>query len=163
NAQTIEGKRPAGAGVIRLGYETIGRARRRRNVVVDAAVLVVNDEQRSTLPEIGILLDGVVYLRDEELTGLHVVIRMLVGCDQGSVVPVMIVVIRLDEGILGEAAKPAIADELVESSKELRLVLEQVHDLHGRAGLIEVVDLCRVARAGLIHSFVNAFDRHFYL
>ncbi len=69
----------------------------------------------------------------------------------------MIVVARLDKAVLGEGVALAIADELAVTTKDLRLVLQEVHDLHRRTLLVVVVNLGRVTR--LHHALVNTQDR----
>src|ERR1700679_12176 len=50
----------------------------RSHMVVDSAMLVIDDQQRCAVPDSRISVDGVVYPGDEFLAFLHVVIGMLV-------------------------------------------------------------------------------------
>ncbi len=90
---------PVAAGV---RYERpSGRAGWRRYMIVDAAVLVINNQQRGAFPEVGVLVNGIVNGRDEELPRLHIVIGMLVGGELlPAVVAFVIGIVRLDETVL---------------------------------------------------------------
>src|SRR5580704_9994673 len=58
---------------------TIRSTNRRNDVIVNAAVLIVYNEQDSILPKSRIGTDGVVDVGDEPFSFAHVVIRVLVG------------------------------------------------------------------------------------
>ena len=82
-------------GVVQLsvggaGGVAVRRAGRRRNMVEDAAMLVVDHQQRGAGPERGVRLDGVVDRGDIKLAGLDVVVRMLVGSQLLAVVVIVI-------------------------------------------------------------------------
>src|SRR5882757_2500290 len=79
---------------------------------------------------------------------------MLIGGKRGSIVAVVVGVVRLDETIVGQFTRFAILQELIVSSEELGLMLQKVHDLHGGTGLIEVVKLG--GAASVLQPFVDA-------
>src|SRR4051812_18864728 len=97
HAQAIEQEWLAGAGIRRLCHKAVGYALRRWNVIVDAAVLVVGDQQRGGLPERRIVLDRLIYSGNEALTFAYIVVGMLVGAKHSPIVALVIAVIRLDE------------------------------------------------------------------
>src|SRR5260370_4771958 len=68
----------------------------------------------------------------------------------------MIVVAGLDKAVFGKSVAIAIADELAVAAENLRLVLQEIHNLHRRALLIVVINLCRMAAPN--HAFVHAQD-----
>src|SRR5712691_9604814 len=68
----------------------------------------------------------------------------------------MIVVAGFDEAVFGKSIAIAIADELAVAAENLRLVLQEIHNLHRGALLVVVINLCRVAAPN--HAFVNAQD-----
>ena len=116
-------------------------------MVVDAPMLVIDDQQDRRLPELGIRANRVVHGGDEPLALLHVVVRMLVGRQNlAAVVAGVIAVARLDEAVVRQTACLAVADESVVGGKDLRLILQDIHDLQGRALLIVVVDLGGASR-----------------
>src|SRR5690242_11459298 len=97
NTQAIEGKGHTGAGIARLGGESVCRTGGRDDVVVSATVFVVNDEQSRALKESIVLPDSVVDHRDKALAFSHVVRWMLVGRqDFAAARTRMIVIRRLD-------------------------------------------------------------------
>lgn len=55
----------------------------RRDVIEDAPVLVVNDEEDAGVPEVVVLANGVVYVLDEGFAIAHVVVGVLVARRQG--------------------------------------------------------------------------------
>ncbi len=60
--------------------DVIGRRQRNgRNVVKDAAALIVDDDERARVPQSIVLSTGVVHILNECFTVAHVVIGMLVG------------------------------------------------------------------------------------
>ena len=71
-------------------------------MVVDAAVLVIDDQQRCAIPDVGVRLDRHVRLGDKFLAFLYVVVGMLVGSENLSASrSFMVVVAGLDEAVLG--------------------------------------------------------------
>ena len=69
----------------------------------------------------------------------------------------MIVVARFDKAVFGKSVAVAIADELAVATENLRLVLQEIHNLHRRTLLVVVVNLGGVTR--LQHALVNAENR----
>lgn len=147
DAEAIEGEGVEGSCVGGLGDEGgIGRAGGRRYVVVDAAVLVVDDEQRRVRPERGVGADGVVDSRDELLAGAHIVVGMLIVGDlfAAAVGCWVVGVVGLDEAVVGEGVLLAGGEEVGEGAEEGGLILEEVDDLHGGTCLVEVEELAGV-------------------
>ena len=128
-------------------------------MVVDAAVLVVDDEQGCVGPEFGVVADGVVDGGDELLAGADVVVGMLVAGDEfaHAVGCVVIGVVGLDEGVLGELVAAGGVEEVLEGSEEGGLILEQVDDFEGGAGLVVVVE-ARGAVASFAEALVDALE-----
>ena len=81
---------------------------------------------------------------------------MLIGCDDRAAIARMVVVVWLDEAVFGKAAVFAVGNELLVGPEEFRLVLEQIYNFHGRAGVVVVINLGRVFRGGVDHAFVDA-------
>src|SRR5271165_5367292 len=98
-------------------------------MIVDSAVLVVDKEQRSTFPKLLVLSNGVVDGSYEDFACLHVVVGMLVGCHFLAVVAVVVRVVRLNEGVLGQIPAVAIRQKLIVGPKCLGLILNQVDNL----------------------------------
>ena len=121
-----------------------------KNVVVDAAVFVVDDEQSGVGPEIGVIANAVVDVCDEVLTGADIVVGVLVGRieETVSVGRGMIFVVGLDEGVFGELVGVACGEEVGIGAEELGLLLEEVDNFEGGAGLVVVVELGGVAGGG---------------
>src|SRR5882757_1098808 len=110
-------------------------------MVVDAAMLVVGDEDGGVRPEIRVLANCGVDGGDELLSGANVVVGVLIAGDEfsGSVRSVVIGVVRLDEAVLGKPVAAARILEVLECAEELRLVLQKIDYLKRRTRLIEVV------------------------
>jgi hypothetical protein len=127
----------------------VRRAGGRWNVVVDTAVFVVDQENRGVGPKIGIGADGVVHLGDELLTGADIVVRMLVAGDglAAAVGCRMVGIVGFDEAVVGESVLAASGQKVRKGAKDGRLILQQVDDLHGGAGLVVVKELAGVAGA----------------
>ena len=87
DAEPVEVERVGRAGGVGLRDEAVRRAGGRRNVIVDAAVLVVDDEDRGVRPEVRVLADCVVDRGDELFSGADVVVGMLIGLAMSSPVP----------------------------------------------------------------------------
>ena len=68
-------------------------------MIVDAAMLVINDQQGRALPEIRVLSDSVVYRCNEQFSGLYMMVRMLVVSEFFATVAVVIAVVRLNKAI----------------------------------------------------------------
>src|SRR5580658_1817394 len=101
-------------------------------MIENAAVLVVNNQQSRARPQVRVLMNRVVYGRDEKLAGLHVVIGMLIRREQFSAAgPFVIGVIRLDEAVLRQIAVLAVGEKLIVGRENFRLIGQQIHDLHG--------------------------------
>ena len=143
DAEAVEVEGVEGAGVGGLGDEAVGRAGGRRDMVVDAAVFVVDDEDGGVGPELGIVADLVVDGGDELLAGADVVVGMLIAGDgfAAAVRGVVVGVVGLDEAVVGERIVVAGAEEVGEGAEEAGLVLEEVDDFHRGAGLIVVEEL----------------------
>jgi hypothetical protein len=86
-------------------------------MVINPAMLVVDDQQHGRLPQIGILFDRVVDGCDEQLTCLHVMVWVLVGGDFSAAVGVVIAIVRLNEAIVGDLAFLAVTQKLLVSAK----------------------------------------------
>src|ERR1700686_3224602 len=69
----------------------------------------------------------------------------------------MIVVARLDKAVIGQSIAFAIGHELTVAAKYLRLVLQEIHNLHRGALLVVIINLGGVPR--LHHALINALDR----
>src|SRR6185437_7944752 len=102
-----------GASVCGLGDEAVGGAGGWRNVIVDAAVFVVDDEDRGAGPERGVTADLVVDGGDELLAGADVVVGVLVVGDgfAAAVRGVVVRVVGRDEAVVGEGVLVAGAEE----------------------------------------------------
>ena len=62
---------------------------------------------------------------DEFLSGLHIVIRMLIGRQQfSSALAGMIAVVRFDEAVVGKVSAFAVIEELFVGAEDLRLVFQ---------------------------------------
>ena len=72
-------------------------------MIVDSAVLVVDDEECGVGPEVRVGADGVVDLGDELLAGADVVVGMLVAGDglAAAVGRGVVGVVGLDEAVVG--------------------------------------------------------------
>ena len=66
----------------------------------------------------------------------------------------MVVVVGLDEAVVRQVPGFAVSDELIERGEDLRLVFEQIDDLHRRTGAVVVVDFR--GAAGEQGPFVDA-------
>src|SRR5262249_55711280 len=100
HAQPVEGEWRARSGGFCGSDEAIRRASRRRHMVINAAVLVISDQQQGALPESGVLTNRVVDRSDERLARQHVVIGMLVRGDQlAAAVALRVAVVRFDETV----------------------------------------------------------------
>src|SRR6185437_8926860 len=79
NAQPIELKRQAGYVGGGIGsLEPIRRAAWRNHVIVEAAMLVVDNQQRGALPKLRNGADLVIDLADEVISGQHMMIGVLI-------------------------------------------------------------------------------------
>src|SRR6267142_9910 len=124
-------------------------------MVVEAAVLVIDDQQQRALPQIGVGADDVVDHGDKALAGLDVVVGMLVaGQYLTSAGAGVVGIIRLDKAVFRELAGSGVSDKILVEAEEFRLVLQQVrHFQTGTRGIV-VVDPGRMT--GLIHARVDA-------
>src|SRR4029077_20987593 len=157
NAQAVKFERLARSSFVRGRRVTIRLTCRRHYVVVDSAVLVVDDQERSRFPKLLVGTNGVIRIGDESLTLLHVVIGVLVRSKYlAAAWARMIVIARLDKAVVRKSVAVAIADELAVAAKNLWLILQEIHNLHRRALLVIIVNLCGAAT--LNHSFVDALD-----
>ena len=119
-------------------------------------MLIVGDEQCRRRPQRRVRLDRVVDRRDEAFSLEHVVVGVLIGRDHRAAVAVVIAEVGLDERVLRQRATPAVVEELIVGPEELRLVLQQVHDLHGRTLLVVVVNLRGVP--GVLEPLIDALE-----
>src|SRR6185437_15357304 len=79
NTETIKLKGEAGHIGGSVGsLETVRRATRRNHVIVEAAMLVIDDQQRGALPKIRNGADLVIDLADEVISGQHMMIGVLI-------------------------------------------------------------------------------------
>ncbi len=140
DAEAVEVEGVEGASVCGLGDEAVGRAGGWGDVIVDAAVLVVDDEDGGAGPECGIAADLVVDGGDELFAGADVVVGMLVAGDgfAAAVGGVVVGVVGLNEAVVGERILVAGAEKVGEGAEEAGLALEEVDDLHSGACLIVV-------------------------
>ena len=147
DAEAVEMEGIERAGVVGLGDEAVGQAGWRRHVVEDAAVFVVDDEKGRVGPQIRVLADAVVDSGDELLAGANVVVGVLIAGDEfaGAVGSIVVGVVRLDEAVVGKSVVLAGGEEVLEGSEDRGLVLEEVDDLHRRAGFVVVEELAGVA------------------
>src|SRR5579864_1873636 len=107
-------------------------------MVVDPAMLVIDDQQCCAVPDSRISVDSVIYAGDEFLAFLHVVIGMLVRSQNLSASGAfMVVVAGFDKTVLGKRIACAIGNELIISCENLRLVFQEIYDLHRRTLLIK--------------------------
>src|SRR5689334_331197 len=120
NAKAIEVKRLARLRVLRLRDEPVRDAAGRRDVIVDAAMLVVRDQERRARPERRVLTNRHVDGRDETLALADVMIGMLIRRDHRSVGSIVIAVVGFDERVFGERAAATVVEELIVSGKQLR-------------------------------------------
>src|SRR5579872_6399436 len=67
NTKTIEGEGPSRAGISSLGGVVVGRASRGHNVIVEPAMLIVDNQQDRALPQAGVGANGIVYGGNETL------------------------------------------------------------------------------------------------
>ena len=120
DAEAIEGEGIGCAGGAGLGDEAVGRAGGRRDVIVDAAVLVIDDQQRRVGPELRVLADGVVDGGDELLAGANVMVGMLIVGDDfsGAIGRVVVGVVGLDEAVVGKLIAIAGVEEVLEGAEE---------------------------------------------
>src|SRR5665213_3755106 len=126
-------------------------------MVVDPAMLVIDDQQCCAVPDSRISVDGVVYAGDEFLAFLHIVIGMLVRRQNLSASGAfMVVVAGFDKTVLGKRVGCAIGNKLVISCENLWLVFQEIYDLHRRALLVVVIDFCCFACGK--HSLVRTHN-----
>ncbi len=88
---------------------------------------------------------------------------MLVVGDLLSASGIVVAVVRLDERVIRQGSLIAVFLKLVECAEQLRLVLQQVRDLHGRTGRVVVVDLGCALRRRANQPAVNAFERFIHI
>ena len=82
-------------------------------------------------------------------------VRVLIRRDHRTFVPIVIVVVRFNEAVLWKLPLLAVIQELLVRPEKFRLMLQQIHNLHGRTGLIEVIQLRRVLRSRPDQPVVN--------
>ena len=92
---------------------------------------------------------------NEWLARLHMMVRVLIRRDHRTFVPIVIVVVRFNEAVLRKLPLLAVIQELLVRPEKFRLMLQQIHNLHGRTGLIEVIQLRRVLRSRPDQPVVN--------
>src|SRR6185312_16067147 len=79
NTETIKLKGEAGYVGGGIGsLEPIRRAAWRNHVIIEAAMLVIDDQQRGALPKLRNGADLVIDLPDEVISGQHMMIRVLI-------------------------------------------------------------------------------------
>ena len=76
--KTVKVERCSGSRFICQGTLTVRFTSRGHDVVVDSAVLVIDDQHRGRFPKLLFCADGVVSVGDESFALLHVVIGVLV-------------------------------------------------------------------------------------
>jgi len=86
------------------------------------------------------------------------VVSTLVGA---AAFALMVLIVRLDETVVGKFVPFAICQKLFVGAKNMRLVAQQIDNLHGRTSLIVIIKLGSFP--GLHHSVVHAEIGHFYL
>ena len=124
-------------------------------MIVNAAVLIVNNQQRGALPQVRVLPDGIVDRRNKIFTGLHIVIRMLIARQLlAAVVPFVVGIVGLNKAVLRQLILLAVLQKLFVSAENLRLAFQQIDHFHGRTGLVEIVKLGSLP--GLQQPLVNA-------
>src|SRR6266852_5642970 len=117
NPESIELKLRPGPGAVRRSGKLICGAGGRRDMIKDPSMFVINHQQRGASPEGRVSLDPHIYFGDQELTSLHVMVRVLIAGYFFSTVGFVVVVIWLDEGILGQASLVAITQKLLVGAK----------------------------------------------
>src|SRR2546430_135269 len=98
-------------------------------------------------------MNRVVNRSDENFALLDIVIGMLIGGEGLAAFTFMVVVIRLDEGIVGQGTFFAVIEKLRIGGEALGLILEEIDDFHGRAGLIKIVNFR--SAAGVEHAVID--------
>jgi len=113
NSQTIEVEGEIQFSVGWPGRVSIGYAGGRRNMIEDAAVLVVNDKERGAGPERWVRADGIVDLGNIKFACLDVMVGVLIGGELRAVVVIVIGIVRLDEAIVRELSRLTIRQKLI--------------------------------------------------
>src|SRR5580704_4240167 len=128
DAETVEVEGVGRSCGVGLRDEAVGRAGRRRHVVVGAAMLVIDDQDRGVRPQIRILAYCGVNGGDELFSSADVVVWMLVAGDElsGAVGRVVVCVVRLDEAVRGKLVAAAGVLKILKGAEELRLVLQEI-------------------------------------
>jgi len=82
-------------------------------MIEDAAVFVVDHQQRCARPERGIRANGVVDRGNVKLSCLDVMVRVLIGSKLCAVIVIVIGIVRLDEAIIRELSRLTVRQELI--------------------------------------------------
>src|SRR5580693_989331 len=117
HAQPVELELRPRSRTIGRRRELVRRTRWWYHMVVDASMLVINNQQRGVGPQVRVPPDTRVHLGNQELPGLHVVVRMLVAGYFLASVGFVVVIVRLDKRILRQQALVAVAQELLVGSE----------------------------------------------
>src|SRR5260370_30755486 len=87
---------------------------------------------------------------------------MLIRREQrAAIFAFVVLIIRLDEAVVGKFIPSAIFQELIVGSEYMGLVPQQIDNFHSRTRLIEVIKFGSLP--GLYHSVVHAQGERFYL
>ncbi len=80
HTEAIKRERRTGFSLVRGSNKrgVVGRAVRRYHMIIDSAVLVVDNQKRRALPKLLVVKNRVVHIIDENFAVLHVVIWVLV-------------------------------------------------------------------------------------
>src|SRR5882724_5660119 len=106
-------------------------------------------------------MNRVVNRSDENFAFLNVVIGMLIGGEGLTAITFVVVVIGLDEGIVGKSAFFAVVEKLRIGGEALGLILKKIDDFHGGAGLIEIVNFR--SAAAVEHAVINILVRNIFV
>src|SRR5689334_21478027 len=122
-------------------------------MIVNAAVLVIRDQQQGALPKVRVPSNRVVDLCDKRFASEDVMVGVLVRGENLATIAFVVAVVWLDEAVLGESILFAVRKEVLEQSKQFRLILEKIDHFQRRALRIKIVELRRVAR--LHHALID--------
>src|SRR5690348_11545004 len=100
NTQSIELELQASPCTVWRRRETVRGAVWRRNMVEDSAVFVIENKQGRTRPDRRITLNMHIHFGNQKFPGLYVVIRVLVARHFFPFVRFVILIVRLDKGIV---------------------------------------------------------------
>src|SRR3954463_11731568 len=106
-------------------------------MVIDSAMLVIDDQQQRRLPKFLFAADRVIDVKNQLLSRQHIVVWVLVIGDVGTIVVILVVVVRLKEGILRQVSRFAAVPEIVQQPENLGLVLENIRHAQAATVVIE--------------------------